>query len=306
LTGTLPSGNLKYMSRFIFAALTIAGFSSAAAAQQIPGRDLLEFPVGLLAEAPPLSTSMVASIWNPASSVLPANVRGAIGFAGLTTPQEQGVQLEMAAGAYRLRPNLVSTFSYTQASVSDILRTETDPQSLASDIPYSTSLVSVGLASTIDKLALGVAARYRGAAFDADAFSIDAGATLDRVAGTAVRVSASTFLFSPARSKEAATYSFAADAPVLTRDSTFSLRGGYSLAHTEGRGRDDYVFGTTSYRQFNASAGVTQTTAYGASTRRVRLGLGVRYAEYLVAFGREEGAGGFGASYQFLLTRVFR
>jgi hypothetical protein len=43
------------MSRFIFAALASFTLAAAATAQRVPGRDLLEFPIGLIADAPPLS-----------------------------------------------------------------------------------------------------------------------------------------------------------------------------------------------------------------------------------------------------------
>jgi hypothetical protein len=36
------------------------------------------------------------------------------------------------------------------------------------------------------------------------------------------------------------------------------------------------------------------------------LGLGLRYARYLVGVAREEGTAGLGSTYQFLLTTVFR
>jgi len=75
------------MPRFIFAALIPLVVGQAAAAQ-LSGRDLLEFPLGLVAEAPPLSTRMTASLWNPAASALSAPDRGAFGVAGLTTPKE--------------------------------------------------------------------------------------------------------------------------------------------------------------------------------------------------------------------------
>src|SRR5436305_6122922 len=135
------------MSRFIFAALATVVLSHAAAAQQVPGRDLLEFPIGLTAEAPVFSNRLIGGLWNPASNVLPAYGHAAAGLAGLTTPQEQGIQIETIAGALRVHSLVTASLSFTQASVSDILRTETDPQSGASDVPYSTSLLSLGAAA---------------------------------------------------------------------------------------------------------------------------------------------------------------
>jgi hypothetical protein len=297
------------MSRFIFAVLASISLTSPAAAQQVPGRDLLDFPLGLLAESAPLSSRMTGGLWNPATSMLSSTARAEFGFAGLTTPQEQGVHLDMIAGEFRVRPALTATVSFAQASVSDILRTETDPQSLGGEIQYGTTLVSAGLATTRWNVTAGAAARYRWASIDTDrsgVFAVDLGAIVDRVARTPIRLALSTFLLSPSRSKEAATYLAAADVPVIRRDSSFVVRGGYSLSRTDGRGRENYTFATASYRQFDASAGMAETAEFGNHDRRWRLGVGVRYAGYTAAIGREAGAAGVGGSYQFLLTRAVK
>jgi hypothetical protein len=297
------------MSRLIFVALSSFVVTSAAAAQQVPGRDLLDFPLGLLAEAPALSTKMAAGLWNPATSVLTGNRKFDFGLAGLTTPQEQGVRLEMAGLSYRLRPSLTGSLSFAQASVADILRTDANtPQSLGAEIPYGTTLVSAGLSTSRGNTSLGIAARYRWGALDTDRSgvpSVDAGAIVDRVAGTPLRLALSTFLLSPAPSKEDATVLAAADVPVLRRDSTLEVRAGYSRSQTERRGHEDYAFATSSYRQLDLSGGLAQSTIFGHVNRRMRLGFGLHYAGYTVAIGRDDGAAGFPASYQFLFTRVF-
>jgi hypothetical protein len=200
--------------------------------------------------------------------------------------------------------------SYAQASVADILRTTTDPLTLGGEIRYATSLLSAGVAASPTRdITFGIAARYRWAAVDTTrngVMSLDAGAIVDHVAGTPLRIAVSSFLFSPSRSREAATYEAAADVPVYRRDSVAVVRLGYSVSNTEGRGRDDYGFGTASYREFDLSAGLVQSHAYGNVDQRLRLGVGVRYARYTIAFGREDGTAGFPASYQFLLTRTIK
>ncbi len=301
------------MSRLAFAALASIVVSSAGAAQQVPGRDLLEFPIGLLAEPAPLSTQMGGGFWNPATAALGADTVARIGFAGLTTPQDQGVRLEMASGAYRLRSSTSSSttasFSVVQASVSDIVRTETDPQSVGSEIPYGTTLLSAGISQRRSFLEAGIDARYRWAIADeqhAQSFALDGGIVADRLGPIPVRVALSTFLFTPNRSQDAATYSAAADLPLFRRDSTLAIRGGYSLSRTAGRGREGYSFASLRYAALEANGGVAETNIYGGSDRRWRFGIGLHYAGYTVAIGREDGAAGFGASTQFLLTRAFR
>jgi hypothetical protein len=252
---------------------------------------------------------MAGSLWNPAASALDRASRWELGFAGLATPQDQGVHLEMIGGEYRVTDRFTANASFAQASVTDIIRTETDPQSLPGEIPYETTVTSAGLAARLGNGTFGLAARYRSASLDADkagVFSLDAGAIVDRLAGTPIRVAASTFLLSPSRSKEAATFSAAADVPLFHRDTTLSSRAGYAITHTEGRGGDGYAFGTVRYRQFDASAGLSQSRVFGTTNRRLRLGVGLRYAGYDLALGREDGAAGFGASYQFVLTRTFK
>ncbi len=296
------------MSRLIFAALASAGLASSGAAQQVPGRDLFEFPLGLLAEAPALSTGMTGGLWNPAASGAAVGRQSAIGFAGLTTPQDQGVRLDMVGAAYRVRPSIVANASFAQASVADILKTETDPQSLGGEIPYGTMLLSAGASIARRDLLLGFAARYRWGSLDtqrAGAFALDGGAILDHVARTPIRIAVSTFLFNPSARSQEATYSAAADLPLLHRDSTLTLRGGYSVSQTESRGRENYLFGTSVFHQVDLSGGIATTSIYGHGNRRVRLGFGIHYSGYHIAIGREDGASGFGASYQFLFTRVF-
>lgn len=309
LTTACPPHNLKFMSRFIFAAMASLCFVSAAAAQQVPGRDLFDFPLGLLAEPAALSSRMAGSLWNPASSALDRASRWEFGFAGLATPQDLGVHLEMIGAEYRMSDRFTANVSFAQAAVSDIIRTETDPQSLPGEIPYETSVTSAGVAARRGNASFGLTARYRAASLDAahaGVFALDAGGIIDRVAGTPVRVAASTFLFSPSRQKDAATYAAAADLPVFHRDTTLAARAGYGITHTEGRGGDGYLFGTVRYREFDASAGLAQSRAFGSTTRRLRLGVGLRYAGYDLALGREDGAAGFGASYQFVMTRTIK
>jgi hypothetical protein len=292
------------MSRFIFAALGVL-WVRGAAAQQVPARDLLDFPLGLSAEAAGLSSRMPAALWNPAATALPQNYRSEFGFAGLATPQDQGVQLDMIGASYRIR-RVTAAVSYVQADVSDIIRTESDPQSLPGEISYGTTMFSGGAAATWGNVSIGAAARYRRGTIDAAnrrAFSLDGGVIVDRVAHTPARLSFSTFLFSPWNNSEASTFLFAADAPVVRRDSTFELRAGYSWAQTESRGHDQYISANATYRRFEAGIGVLQSTDFGETARRVRLGLGLHYADYKLSLAREEGAGGFGASYQFVFTR---
>jgi hypothetical protein len=199
--------------------------------------------------------------------------------------------------------------SAAEASVADILLTETDPQSLGSEIPYGTRVVSTGLSGIRGNTRFGLSARYRDGVLDTDhssGFSLDAGVVVDRVVGTPVRIAASTFLLTPWRKSQEATYMAAADVPLLHRDSTLSLRGGYSLSTTAGSGHDQYAFVTSSYRQLDINGGLLESPIFGSTSKRWRFGCGLHYASYTVAVGREDGAAGLPGSFQFLLTRIVR
>jgi len=297
------------MSRFIFAAAISIAVSTAAAAQQVPGRDLLEFPLGTLAESPALTRLIAGGLWNPAAGALGATERAQIGFAALTTPYELGVESKLVSGAYKVRPELTLTASFAQASITDVFKTETDPQSLGEAIPYNTMVLSVGGARRFRAATAGLAVRYRFGSMDTSrtgAVSLDLGGLVDRAFGTPVRLAASTFLLSPSRSAEAATYLVGADVPLAPFDSVWALRAGASVQHTDGRGHEHYFFVTGRYRGVDASIGLSQSVVFGNVNRRIRLGLGLHYARYAVAVAREDGAAGIGASNQFLLTSVFR
>jgi hypothetical protein len=302
---------LKFMSRFIFAIMATTAIASAAMAQQVPGRDLLQFPIGSLAEAPPLSREMVGGLWNPGLDPLPAGERLAFGATVLTTPIEQGVQATLIGAAYRMSHGLTGTLSVAQASVGGIIKTTgTDPESLPGegDVPYSTTIVSAGASRDFGGVTAGLAARYRWGALDTEhrgVGTLDGGVTIDRFLRTPLRIAASTFLLTPGRPQEDATYMIAADLPLLPSDSIRSVRGGYSLQHTDERGHENYAFLSGRFRQFDASAGVLQSSMFGGISWRLRVGLGLHYGRYAVAVAREDGAAGIGASQQFLLTSVF-
>jgi hypothetical protein len=297
------------MSRFIFAALGSFILAGPAAAQQVPGRDLFEFPLGLLAEPAALSSQMAASLWNPAAGQLRPAQRAAVGIAELYSPQEQGVRLGMIGAAYALRPSITATASVASAWVTDLLRTETDPQSLGGEIPYASTLLSLGVATAQHGVTVGTAVRYRSGAADnarAGMVALDGGMIVERVAGLPLRFAASTFLFRPSRPNNEASYQLGADVPLplFALDSVASLRAGYAYDFMGPRGREGYTFALGRYRQLDLSAGVAKTSAYGFTDLRWRLGCGLHYAGYTVAIGREDGAAGLGASYQILFKRV--
>ena len=308
LTKDAPSGILRRMRRLPLALLGFGALAAPVRAQQVPGRDLLDFPVGVLGEAPALSAAVAGGVWNPArASVGDGRLR--VSAAALNTPIEQGVSAWYVGGTVRAGTLGLASLAVVRAGVSDLLRTETDPQSLGEEIPYRTTVLSASFARRFAPMTLGLALRHRTGTVDVDrgsATSVDAGISTERVGRVPVRLAAFSFLFSPfARARERARVGAAADAP-LFRDDQREFRLGVSAARTEKAAAERYVIGSARWRWLTANGGLGRERFAGASTTRLRLGFGLHYARYEVGVAREDSGAGMGPTYQFMLSSVFR
>lgn len=308
LTKDAPPGILRAMRRLTLALLGTAALALPARAQQVPGRDLLEFPVAAMGEPAALAREAAGGLWNPAQARVDSG-RVRISAVSLNTPIEQGVaSFYLAATAAAGRAGILSV-SVNRALVTDLLRTETDPQSLGDEIPYRTTVLSAGLSHGVRGTHLGLALRHRSGVVDVDrgsATSLDAGVSVDSVGRIPLRVGASTFLFSPwARSRERARFSAAADYAVYAREAR-EARIGAALARSELAGSERYLYGSARWGWLTARGGVATGHYAGRSTERLRLGFGLQYSRYQVGVAREESGAGLGPSYQFMLTSVFK
>lgn len=292
----------------IFAALICGGMATAVSAQQVPARDLLDFPIGSIAEPAALASQFSSGLWNPAAVDLPTGERVKLGILALNSPIEQGVAAQLVAGTVALPRATLLTMSMLRATVTDLVRTETDPQSVGAEIPYGTTMFSAGLSRRFGHLAAGFAARLRTGTADyiqRTALSLDGGFVLDSVWRTPVRVAASTFLLSPTPSRERPKLMAAADVPVYHSGALFEARAGLAASVTDRRGGDQYLFGALRYAMLEARGGLARTQAFGTTSDHVRLGLDLHYAHYAVGIAREQEGAGLGAVYQFMLTSVF-
>jgi hypothetical protein len=311
LTGRTRLDIVKFMRCFTFAALCVGFASTAAEGQQVPARELLEFPIAIIAEAPALARQVAGGLWNPATIATLPGRRVHASAAAMNTPIAFGVSAQHVGATFVLKPSVYGAFSFTRAEVGDILRTGPDPSidTLSSEIPYSTSIVSASAAWQFRTLTAGAAVRYRHGVADMErsgALSVDLGIVAQRVLGTPATVGLSTFLLSPSsRSREPLTVLAAAEVPVLT-DSLWQAGLGYSFQHTESYGHEHYLFASGRWRSFDGRVGLAQHRGLVATTRRLRVGLGLQYARYLVGLAREESAAGLGGSYQFTLTATFK
>ena len=289
----------------MFAAVAAAAAMSPLRAQQVPGRQLYDFPLGTMAEAPALATTAGGGFWNPATLALRDGDRLLVSVSALTSDIEQGVSMQLGTLAYAVRPGLTAGLSVASASVSDLLRTDTDPQTIGDAIPFNSTIVSGLLAAVRGSSSLGVAIRHRGGTVDrvsGHATSIDVGGVLDRPLGLPLRAGISSFLLSPSRQVERAS-GLAAVEGYLPRGAG-DTRLGISWQQDEGGGSEQFLYAAGHASLLELRGGVARQTAFGSSTTRVRLGVGIHYAHYLVGVAREDGTAGLGASYQFVLRTI--
>lgn len=307
LTARRPAGNLNPMRRFIFAAGVSGLLSMPAGAQAVPGRDLLDFPIGTLADAPALSTHAAGGYWNPAAVGLGRGIRARGSVAALDASAEQAVSAQMLALSVAVPRDVTASLSVVRAGVADIRRTETDPQSVGSDVPYSTTVVSAGLARRAAAfLTGGLALRYRtgvSAGVREAVIGVDGGVVVDGLPFRDARLGVSTHLWRPgSRRDDRPLYAAAADLRALGTGPGRELRGGYGYASA---GRDDgehFLFGAGRGGRVEARAGVARITRYGQSQLRLRLGVGVHHARYVVGVARDESGAGLAPTYQFTLS----
>jgi hypothetical protein len=301
------------MCRMTFAAvaaLAVLGPLRAAAGQQVPGRDLFQFPVGTMAEPAALASAAGGGFWNPASIALEPGNRFLLSATALNTPIEQAVSAQLGTVAYRVSNHVTAGLQVAQASVEDLLRTDTDPQSLPGEIPYRSTVVSALAAATRGSATIGVALRRRSGEVDivsGHATSVDVGGIIERPAGLPVRLAASTFLQSVTGKGDRVTLLGAAEGilPVRAAD----VRAGLAYQRDRDAGSETFAFTSARTHMFELRGGVARQSAFGFNSSRLRLGLGLRYARYLVGVSRDDGIGqnaaGLGSTYQFLLTTVF-
>lgn len=296
------------MRHLLFAAIMCGGMATPSLAQQVPARDLLDFPIGSIAEPAALSYVLSSGVWNPAAVEMAPHEKVQLGILALNSPIELGLSAQLGVAAVALPRSLVLTASLLRASVTDLVRTQTDPQSIGAEIPYGTTMFSAGLSRRFGPLTAGVAARVRTGTVDyiqRTSFSLDWGVVADSVWRTPVRLAASTFLLSPDRTRERATVLGAADVPLYRRGALLTVRGGLAVSASDGRGHEDYLYGSVRYAALEARGGLARTHEFGTTSDHLRLGLDLRYGRYAVGIAREQEGAGLGAVYQFMLTTTF-
>lgn len=280
------------------------------AAQLVPGRDLLAFPLGLTAEAPALATMAGFGFWNPATVAIPAGSRLRLTVGTMSAAVDVAVSAQLVTVATRLGDGTTVGVNIVSAAVQDLIRTESDPQSIGDEIPYSTTLFSAVAARTVGPMTIGAAVRVRSGHLDdiqQRAVSVDIGAISRGLGRRDVRVAASTFLASPfGRGRERMAVLAAVDVRLAGLDSMHTSRAGVSLMAADGLSREEYGFVGARWDRLEGRVGAARTLAYGQSNWRARLGIAFHHRGYAIGVAREESAGNLSASYQFSLSSVLR
>ena len=311
MTGPARMGMLKSMRCLNFAAAAALLVPGSGEAQRVPGRDLLYYPIGTLAEAPALATETGDGFQNPAAIRLATGTRFRGTAVALNTGTDRGVSAQLAAVTAALPKEITVGFSAVRAAITGIGHTIADPQPIGRDIPYSTLVLSLSAARrSLHHLTSGIAVRYRTGEVDGlrrSTFGLDAGLLTERVFGYDARIGVSSFLWSPGGGDtKDASFSGAFDARVIGADSTRQVRAGYSLMFDHGGAAGHYVFTSGRYSRWIGRVGLARADLYGDHDTSLRLALGLRYARYTVGLSREESAGGFEPTYQFVLSGTFR
>ena len=302
---------LKCMRCLNFAVVASVLVTSPTDAQRVPGRDLLQYPIGALAEPQGLALDAGDGFQNPASVLLPVGTRLRASVTALNTGREQGLAGQLATVAIAIPQGATVAISAARASVEDIGFTEVNPEPIGRDVPYSTFVLSlVAARRTLEHLSSGLAVRYRAGELEGTRRStvgLDAGLVLEEVLGYDARIGVSSFLWSPGGGGERETsISGAADARVFGPDSLRNARVGYAYTYAERLPREHFLFAAGRLSRLTARAGVARTTGFGEHLTRLRLGIGLRYARYHVILSREDSPDGFAPTYQFSLNGLFR
>ena len=300
---------LNFMRHMKFAAFASIALAASAAAQTVPARELLDFPIATLGAPNVLSQHAAHGWWNPATIAQPRSTRLHVAAATLNAPADQGVSAQLLSAALPIAARTTVGLTLVRASVSDIFRTDTDPQTLGPEIPYNTTVISTSVSRKTGRLSTGIATRLRMGQFDGTrdrTLDVDGGLLLTNLGTRDMRIGASTFLWTPGRGKQQARYSSGADLALWGRDTLRTTRGGYAFSMTPGSSREHYFFGSSRLGMLELLGGFAREIVFQHTNSHVRLGIGLHYSRYIVGVSREDNGAGVGSTYQFLLTSVFQ
>jgi hypothetical protein len=278
-------------------------------AQTVPARDLWEFPLGAILQPAALSTEPAGGLWNPAAHGLNAGERMRLGVTSLSASSDQGVGGQMVGIVMRQRANRTLGFSVARSAIDGVVRTDFDPQATG-EVPYSSLIVSAtATRQVLPNVEVGLAVRWREGRVDAEvrhALAADLGLVATHLPFRDARVGVSSFLWRPGREIEDRPSVLVAGDASVYKTGTNEFRVGYSYNAVNRGSREYGPYLLARLERLEANVGVLDISAAGRHVRRIRSGVALRYANYLVGVGREEGVSGLGPLYQFTLSSTIR
>lgn len=287
------------------------GCVATAAAQPVPARDLWDFPLGAVGAPSALAAEAGVGLWNPAMMALPEGMRWRAGVASLSTGADQGVEGQLLGLAVRRASGTSVGFSIARASVSDLVLTETDPQSLGT-LPYESLLGSITAARPMTSwLTAGVAARVRQGRAERNvrtAVAADVGVVLHHAPLRDARLGVSTFLWRPGREAEdRPLLTIAGDVRVIGSSDEGEARFGIAAqGATRGQRqrttRELGPFGSVRYGPVEARVALPAVNSGDVRSTRARFSLTVVLERFSVGVGREDANVGLGPMYQFTFS----
>ncbi len=297
------------MRRKFLCGLAALAWAPGLLAQSVPARDLWEFPLGAVLEPAALAREPGGGLWNPASSRLSTKDRWRVGVASLSTAADQSVDGQLLSANFRRADGTTLGVSIARTSVASLVRTETDPQAVG-EVPYSSLLLSLSAArDVLPHLTAGVALRYReGRAdrFTDHALAADLGVILHSLPIRDARIAVSSFLWRPGREIEDRPAVVAAADARLMGEKERETRVGYSY-NSVNRGAKEYgPFLAWRFDRVDLRGAFLRTSASRRTVSRIRSGVALHYARYVVGVAREEGTPGLGPLYQFTLSSLLR
>jgi hypothetical protein len=281
----------------------------------VPGRALLDFPLGTLGEIPALSTAAGGGLINPAT-ILPLRApKLAVAAASLNAPGERGVDGESVTVVDRIGRSGFA-LGIARMGVTGLERTGDGDTQVLGHVPYYTYVASLVAARRFAgpfhrHLVVGASARYRAAHADTTNAStglLDVGAMADGLLGRRdVRLALSSYLWRPGReSVERPGLHAGADARVAGADAEHEARVGLGYDATRGGTSETGLYAAGRWTFLEARGGLVSATAFGDSQTRTRLALGFHSTRLLVTVGHEASGGGFGSIWQFTLSAQVR
>jgi hypothetical protein len=278
-------------------------------AQTVPARDLWEFPLGAILQPAALSADPAGGLWNPAAHGIKQGERIRLGATSLSAASDQGVGGQMLGINVRRDDGRTFGLSVARSAIEGVVRTDFDPQATG-EVPYSSLIVSATATRVVlPHVELGLALRWREGRVDEEvrhALAADLGVIATNLPFRDARIGISSFLWRPGREiEDRPSVVAAADVSIYTRG-TNAFRLGYSYNAVNRGSREYGPYVLSQLERLEANIGVLATSVSGRRVSRIRSGLALRYASYLVGVGREEGVSGLGPLYQFTLSSTIR